>query len=361
MKSKNTLRVVYSRKTIDFVVQMLKATVFHLSFPFFIIPCIKLYGVTNESLAFNIAAIYGVILIVIKTAIAFHQRKQRQGDKIEWDDEIVLITGGASGIGLLLAESLAIRRVSVVVLDVKHVETASDIDSYICDVSNPAEIARVAAQIREDVGEPTIIVNNAGIVIGKSILDLSTDDIKKTMDVNFLGQAFIIKEFLPNLIKNNHGHIITLSSVMGITSAPKVADYCASKAAVKSFHEALESEIKYVYKTPGVKTTLVCPARVETGMFKGVRERLPFFTPALEPLQVVCQIMETMEQRRGRNQIMMPFFVNLVPLVSILPFWVTDLAQWASGANTAMDTFEGRGTTSENTANAAEAESRKDI
>lgn len=83
-----------------------------------------------------------------------------------------------------------------------------DIESYICDVSDPEDIARVAKEIREDVGEPTILINNAGIVSGRLIMDLSIEDIKRTTSVNYLGQAFTIKEFLPDMIKNNHGHIV---------------------------------------------------------------------------------------------------------------------------------------------------------
>jgi NAD(P)-dependent dehydrogenase (short-subunit alcohol dehydrogenase family) len=85
-----------------------------------------------------------------------------------------------------------------------------DIESYICDVSDPEDIARVAKEIREDVGEPTILINNAGIVNGKSILESSPEEIKRTMDVNFLGQVFTLKEFLPDMIKNNHGHIVRI-------------------------------------------------------------------------------------------------------------------------------------------------------
>ncbi|KAF9434836.1 hypothetical protein BGZ76_007346 [Entomortierella beljakovae] len=168
-----------NRRTIDFTVHMLNATVFHFSFPFFLIPCIKLYGFSNESLVFLLAAAYGAILFICKFTYGLHVRSQRRDGKVDWEDEIVLITGGASGIGCLLAESLAIRHITVVVLDVLPLKTALDIDSYICDVSNPEDIARVAKEIREDVGEPTILVNNAGIVIGKSILDTSIQDIKK--------------------------------------------------------------------------------------------------------------------------------------------------------------------------------------
>ncbi|KAF9363151.1 hypothetical protein BGX34_004770 [Mortierella sp. NVP85] len=129
---------------------------------------------------------------------------------------------------------------------------------------------------------------------------------------------------------------------MGIMSAPKIADYAASKAACKSFHETLESELKYIHKTPGVRTTLVCPGRIETGMFKGVKERMPFFTPTLDALDVSRMIMESIEYRRGRNQIMTPMYVNFVPLVSILPAWIQDLARVVSGADKAMNEFEGK-------------------
>ncbi|KAG0296448.1 hypothetical protein BGZ97_004531 [Linnemannia gamsii] len=301
-----------------------------------------MYGFTNESAAFLMAAVYGVILFVVKIAFWLHERSQRRDGKVDWEDEVVLITGGASGIGYLLAEMLAIRHITVVVLDVQPVKTALDIESYICDVSDPEDIARAAKEIREDVGEPTILINNAAIINGRSILDLSIEDIKRTINVNYLGQAFTIKEFLPDMIKNNHGHIITVSSAMGIMAAPQIADYAASKAAVKAFHETLESEIKYVYKTPGVRTTLVCCGKIETGMFQGVKERMPFFTPTLEPLEVVKEIMESMEKRRTYNQIMMPFYVNFVPLVSILPGWLQDLARTVSGADKAMDTFVGK-------------------
>ncbi|KAF9363150.1 hypothetical protein BGX34_004769 [Mortierella sp. NVP85] len=206
-----------NRRSIDFVLHMLDVTVLHVSFPFFLIPCLKLYKFTNEDLAFVIAAIYAVVLFVIKILYGLHKRSQRLGGKIDWEEEVVLITGGvntestgASGLGLLLAESLAIRHISVVVLDIQPVKTALDIESYICDVSNPEDIARVAKEIREEVGEPTILINNAGIVNGKSILESSPEEIKRTMDVNFLGQVFTLKEFLPDMIKNNHGHIVRI-------------------------------------------------------------------------------------------------------------------------------------------------------
>lgn len=83
-----------NRNTLDFVLHMLHASVFHVSFPFFLIPLIKMYGFTNESLAFFMAVVYGVLLFVIKIAFWLHERSQRRDGKVDWEDEVVLITGG---------------------------------------------------------------------------------------------------------------------------------------------------------------------------------------------------------------------------------------------------------------------------
>ncbi|KAF9972453.1 hypothetical protein BGZ73_004435 [Actinomortierella ambigua] len=336
-----------SRWSIDFVMRLLDTSVFHVTFPFILSPLCKFLGHGPGTYLFNLTLVYAALLYTVRIVMAMNTRYQRAGgnggerSKIDWGEEVVLITGGASGIGLMLAEALAIRQIEVVVLDVKPVETALGIESYICDVSDPKDIARAAKLIREDVGEPTIIVNNAGIVTGKSIMDLTELDVRRTMDVNFFGHVWILKEFLPDMIKNDHGHIITVSSIMGEMSAPQVADYCASKAAAKAFHNSLEAELKYIHNSKGIRTTLVSCGRIATDMFAGVAERFPFWTPVLTPLEVVQAIVKSMEMRQGRNQIRLPFFANFVPLVAMMPAWVKDLATVVCGADRAMDTFHG--------------------
>ena len=83
-----------NRCSLDFVLHMLNASVFHVSFPFLLIPCIKLYGFSNESLAFQLAAAFAALLYSVKIAYWFHERSQRRGGKVDWEDEVVLITGG---------------------------------------------------------------------------------------------------------------------------------------------------------------------------------------------------------------------------------------------------------------------------
>eukprot|EP00069_Balaena_mysticetus_P017671 bmy_02176T0 len=82
------------------------------------------------------------------------------------------------------------------------------------------------------------------------------------------------KAFLPTMLEINHGHIVTVASSLGLFSTAGVEDYCASKFGVVGFHESLSHELKAAEKD-GIKTTLVCPYLVDTGMFRGCRIRSP--------------------------------------------------------------------------------------
>uniref|UniRef100_A0A8C9G1Q4 Uncharacterized protein n=1 Tax=Pavo cristatus TaxID=9049 RepID=A0A8C9G1Q4_PAVCR len=80
------------------------------------------------------------------------------------------------------------------------------------------------------------------------------------------------KAFLPKMLEMNHGHIVTVASSLGLFSTAGVEDYCASKFGAVGFHESLSHELKAAEKD-GIKTTLVCPYLVDTGMFRGCRIR----------------------------------------------------------------------------------------
>ena len=83
------------------------------------------------------------------------------------------------------------------------------------------------------------------------------------------------KAFFPYMIENNHGHIVSVSSVAGLFGTSGLGDYCASKFAVVGFEESLRNELQNLKKT-GVKTTLVCPYYINTGMFQGTQSEYSF-------------------------------------------------------------------------------------
>jgi len=95
-----------------------------------------------------------------------------------------------------------------------------------------------------------MIVNNAGVIQGKLLVDLSPDDINQTFGVNTLAHFWTLKAFLPGLLKRKQGHIVTVSSAMGLTGVSAMSDYCASKHALIGLHESLRAELDFKYKCP---------------------------------------------------------------------------------------------------------------
>jgi all-trans-retinol dehydrogenase (NAD+) len=90
----------------------------------------------------------------------------------------------------------------------------------------------------------TILVNNAGIVSGKNILENTDFMMKKTIEVNTLSHLYTIREFLPAMIRANKGHVVSVCSVAGTVGTPGLADYCASKFGAFAIDECLRLEIK---------------------------------------------------------------------------------------------------------------------
>lgn len=121
----------------------------------------------------------------------------------------------------------------------------------------------------------TVLVNNAGIVSGKQILENNEALMKKTIEVNTIAHLYTIKEFLPDMIKNNHGHIVTISSLAAIVGSPGMADYSASKFGAFAIDESLRCEIKKMGWN--INTTCILPNYINTGMFEGVKLRWPFY------------------------------------------------------------------------------------
>ena len=138
-----------------------------------------------------------------------------------------------------------------------------------CDVSNRESIANAGKVARENFGVVTILINNAGIVSGKKILENSEFMMKKTIEVNTIAHLYTIKEFMPDMIKINKGHIVSIASLAGIIGTPGMADYSASKFGAVAIDECLRTEIiKMGYN---IHTTCICPYFINTGMFEGVK------------------------------------------------------------------------------------------
>lgn len=144
-----------------------------------------------------------------------------------------------------------------------------------CDVSSKESIEEAGRTARQNFGTVTMLINNAGIVSGKSILENSDFMMRKTLEVNTLAHLYTIREFLPDMHKIKKGHIVSIASVAGTVGTPGLSDYCASKFGAFAIDECLRTELKKKGQTY-IKTTCICPFFINTGMFDGVKSYFPF-------------------------------------------------------------------------------------
>jgi all-trans-retinol dehydrogenase (NAD+) len=263
-------------------------------------------------------------------------------------DKLVLITGGASGIGRLMAFDFARRGARVAIWDLNAqaltaVEAEARTESLfirgtVCDVSDRDAVYRSARGLTAELGPPDILINNAAIVSGAPLLQTPDEKIIKTMNVNTLSLFWTAKAFLPAMLERNSGRIVTISSAAGIIGARGLADYCASKFAAFGFDESLRMELGRAKSA--VKTTVVCPFFIDTGMFAGVKTRFPLFLPILNPARSAARIVKA--ALKNRRRLIMPPFVYLVYLLRLFPVPLLDALASFFGINHAMDEFRGR-------------------
>ncbi|EGO02038.1 hypothetical protein SERLA73DRAFT_177744 [Serpula lacrymans var. lacrymans S7.3] len=340
---------IFDALDFDLVVKVLSQTAFS---PFFVFFIPVFYVFKGESFTSDIVLFWSVYLVAISAfwALKWISKLYRnQGNllfgtaPLDWSEQIIVVTGGSSGIGELLANTLAVRNVTVVVLDVKPIITENyNVAFYQCDVSKWEEVEAVSKRIIEEIGHPTMLINNAGVVQGKLILDLNEEDVQQTFGVNTLSHFWTIKAFLPEMIKQKRGHIVTMSSVMGLVGSAQMTDYSASKAALVSLHESLRYELDKRYLAPGVRTTLVLPGHVHTPLFSTVRlpqnEFFKFFAPSVAPVTVVKAIITALDEKYSQV-LHLPFYTHFAPILPMLPSYLRDFAQWFSGADYAMQGF----------------------
>ena len=262
----------------------------------------------------------------------------------------VVITGGASGLGRSLALKIARLGGTVVIYDPDdgaldavvgeiQAQTGRDAYGFVCDVSDREEVYLTADKVRETAGKVDILVNNAGIVSGRRLMDTPDEKIESVMGVNVLALFWVTKSFLPDMLERGSGHVVTIASAAGLLGVDKQTDYSASKHAAIGFTESLRVELKKI-GYPNVRTTIVEPFYVDTGMFEGVKTRFRRILPILEQDEVTDRIVNAIQE--NRQELKMPFVVNLVPALKLLPVDVFDRLADFFGINASMDEFVGR-------------------
>ncbi|KAI3405135.2 hypothetical protein KGF56_002091 [Candida oxycetoniae] len=259
--------------------------------------------------------------------------------------DIVLVTGGTNGLGREIVLQLASREAKVVVLDLiipADKDKVPGVVYFKCDVSNRQQVLDAQREINRDVGVVTVLINNAGIATGKTVLDLSFQEIERTIQINLISSFYTIKAFLPSMMLMKRGYIVTIASILGYMSPARLSAYGASKSGLIALHESLTYELGPPSLNPhGVKTLLICPGQLKTGMFTGVKTPSTILAPELDPKFVAAYVVSAIEQGR-RGEIKLPLYGKFIPLVRAFPWPLVELTRKLSGIDQSMVNFKNK-------------------
>jgi all-trans-retinol dehydrogenase (NAD+) len=261
----------------------------------------------------------------------------------------VLVTGGASGMGRRIALECALRharqiviwdldaaRLSAVAQEVR--DRGCEVRTDVVSVADRRQVYETARDVQDRGGPVDVLVNSAGVVSGKPFLEIPDEQIERSFAVNTMALYWVCKAFVPKMVERNSGHVVTLASASALMGVAKLADYAASKWAAMGFDESLRFELAKL--APSVRTTVVCPYYVNTGMFAGARSRFPRLLPILDEEVVVRRIMRAIE--RGHRRLFLPWSMYLLPMLRVLPVPAFDAVAGFLGVNASMDEFVGR-------------------
>jgi NAD(P)-dependent dehydrogenase (short-subunit alcohol dehydrogenase family) len=199
-----------------------------------------------------------------------------------FDNKVAVITGAASGIGLSLAKKAASLGMRLVIVDINEeqlsgVKTELEelgtkaVMAAVCDVSDAAQMDKLASKTIEAFGTVHLLFNNAGVGAGGNLWELDADYWDWVLGINLHGIIHGIRNFTPYMIKQNEGHIINTASIAGLMSAPGTGPYTVSKHAVVAMSELLYGDLRKAEADVGV--SVLCPSFVNTKIYTSERNR----------------------------------------------------------------------------------------
>ncbi|MCJ1284628.1 hypothetical protein MMC26_003962 [Xylographa opegraphella] len=355
----------YSDLSIDLFVKILNRSIFHPFVASLIPLCLRAVEVPYSAASFQYSVYYAIFICILHVLAPISERiAYGPSRKVDLEDEIIVITGGASGLGRCIAEIYALRGATVAVLDIRGKESANaieDVSYYRCDVGDAAAVADVWAQITTELGLPTILINNAGIVHGKRTLDLSAEDVERTFRINTMSHYHLNSLFLPPLLSRPEGGtIVTVSSVLGKLGATRLSAYAASKAALLTYHASITAELSESH--PNIKTILVAPGHLSTELFAGLRKNpmQAFLGPVVEVQDLAMKIVNMIDAGNG-GIIAEPFYARWIFLLEAFPVGLQKVLRGLAGVDTAMSDFQGKGSTVHSEVRAEQHDPKRNI
>lgn len=189
------------------------------------------------------------------------------------NNKTIVVTGAGNGMGRELVLQLLRKGARVAAVDLKPEfleetkklagDNVGKLSLHVLNITDKTHVDNLPDEVIKAHGQVDGLINNAGIIQPfVKVNDLDIDAIRRVMDVNFFGMLYMIKAFLPHLIKRPEAHIVNTSSMGGFLPVPGQSIYGASKAAVKLMTEGLYAELK----NTGVRVTIVFPGAIHTNI-----------------------------------------------------------------------------------------------
>ena len=195
----------------------------------------------------------------------------RKLNAYDFRNKVVLITGGARGLGLVMARQLAKEGARLVLcsrdntqLENARLELAgkgADVMVVHCDVTDEEQVNEMIAHVQNDFGPVDVLINNAGIISAGPVTEMTVQEFDESMQVHFWGPLFTTLAVLPSMKARGGGRILNISSIGGKLGVPHLVPYSASKFALRGLSEGLRAELKQY----NIIVTTATPGLMQTG------------------------------------------------------------------------------------------------
>ncbi len=217
-------------------------------------------------------------------AVAAYTILRKQRLEYDFQNKVVLITGGSRGLGLVLARTLADEgaRIAICARNNEELKRAkedlevrgAEVFELVCDVRNQSEVEQMVETVCNHYGQIDVLINNAGVIQVGPLEVQTQKDFEDAMAIHFWGAFYTMRAVVPEMKKRGMGRIVNVSSIGGKIAVPHLAPYCASKFALVGLSGAMRVELA----KDNILITTVCPGLMRTGshvnaVFKGQNKK----------------------------------------------------------------------------------------
>lgn len=199
--------------------------------------------------------------------------KTRFSERLWFEQKVAVVTGAASGIGRAASLLFAECGASVALLDIDEEqgnqvlrdihEQGGEARFYRCDVTSEEDCRRITREIVRDFGRVNILLNNAGVIVRKTVVETTEEEWDRVLDTNLKGIYLMSHHMVPIMARSGGGAIVNTGSGWGLKGGPRAAAYCAAKGGVVNLTRAMA-----VDHGPHIRVNCVCPGDVDTPLLR---------------------------------------------------------------------------------------------